>query len=204
MPMRLQEVHPSIVHFPIALLPVALGSDALGSLLKSDALLGAGRRLVPVAAISAVVAAATGLVAQEEVKAEGRADDLLLTHRSLNVILVGLVTTLAVVRSKAARPSVGYLAAGMLSLAGMTYTAYLGGKMVYAHGLGVEPAGGVLHGHAPPLRAARAGEVLRQAMDDMVQGARHALEHAVQGEFAPALRSASHDHGDRPELEREG
>ena len=148
MPMRLQEVHPSIVHFPIALLPVALGSDALGALVKSEALLGAGRRLMPVAAISAVVAAGTGLVAQEEVKAERRAHDLLVTHRNLNVVLVGLVTTLAVVRSKAARPSVGYLAAGMLGLAGMTYRAYLGGTMVYGHGLGVEPAGGVRHGHA--------------------------------------------------------
>ena len=201
--MRLQEVHPSIVHFPIALLPVALGSDALGALVKSDALLGAGRRLMPVAAISAVFAAATGLVAQEAVKAEGRAHDLLVTHRNLNAGVVGLVATLAFVRSKASRPSFGYQAAGMLSLAGMTYTAYLGGRMVYGHGLGVEPAGGVRVGHAPPLRAARAGEVLGQAMDHLVHGARHALEHARQGELAPALGSASREHSDRAEPERE-
>ena len=188
MPVRLQEVHPSLVHFPIALLPIALASDALGALSNSDSLLGTGRRLMPLTAISAAVAAATGLVAQEEVNADGRAHDLLVTHRNLNVGLLALITGLAVLRRKSPRPSLGYLVAGFVGVAGMTYTAYLGGKMVYAHGVGVEPAGGVREGHAPPLTARRAKDVVRHAVDDLMHGSRHAVEHLTQGELAPALK----------------
>ena len=189
MPMRLQEVHPSLVHFPIALLPAALASDALGAISKSEILLGMGRRLISVAAISAAVAAATGLVAQEEVNAEGRAHDLLVTHRNLNVALVGLIAALAVLRGRSHRPSFGYLVGGIIGLVGMTYTAYLGGKMVYAHGLGVEPARGVRDGHAPPLTRPHVTDVVRHAVDDLEHGARHAVDHVLQGDLAPALKS---------------
>jgi uncharacterized membrane protein len=43
MAMRLQELHPSIVHFPIALLPTALAADALGPLSGSETLMEMGR-----------------------------------------------------------------------------------------------------------------------------------------------------------------
>lgn len=64
----------------------------------SEPLLEAGRRLVPLAAASAVVAGAAGLVAQAAVRTEGKSHDLQVTHRNLNLGLTALVTVLALVR----------------------------------------------------------------------------------------------------------
>lgn len=69
----------------------------------------------------------------------------------------------------------------------MTYSAYLGGHMVYAHGVGVEPAGGVKEDQAPEIRADNLGEVTRLAASQIEHGARHAWEHIKEGEIAPAL-----------------
>lgn len=42
MAMRLHELHPSLVHFPIALLPTSIGSDLVGTLTRSRRLLELG------------------------------------------------------------------------------------------------------------------------------------------------------------------
>ena len=62
-------------------LPVAIGADLLGCATGSRALREVGRWAMPLTAAAAALSATTGLVAQEEVKAEGRAHDLLVTHR---------------------------------------------------------------------------------------------------------------------------
>ena len=98
MPIGLQEMHPAVVHFPIAFLPLSLGADALGRLTGDYALLEMGRRTMPLAAAAAVNAAAFGLIAQQAVRAEGQAHDLLVTHRTLNAGLVALTTALAAAR----------------------------------------------------------------------------------------------------------
>ncbi|MEO7963793.1 MAG: DUF2231 domain-containing protein [Gemmatimonadaceae bacterium] len=70
--MRRQEVHPALVHYPLALVPASLVADFAGSVTNSESLLDLGKRLMPVAAASAAVAAVAGLAAQEEVRATGR------------------------------------------------------------------------------------------------------------------------------------
>ena len=65
MAVRLEEVHPAIVHYPLAL-PVAVGADLLGRATGSDALATVGRTLMPIAAASAVVSAVTGLATFSE------------------------------------------------------------------------------------------------------------------------------------------
>ena len=95
MAVGLQEMHPAMVHFPIALLPLSLGADALGRVTGDYALLEMGRRTMPLAAAGAVTAAVFGLIAQEAVHAEGQAHDLLVTHRTLNAGLVGVTAALA-------------------------------------------------------------------------------------------------------------
>lgn len=187
MAMRLQEIHPAMVHFPIALLPTALAADALGRLTGSEVLLETGRRLMPVAAVSAALAGVAGLVAQESSNVPEEAHDVLVSHRNLNLGLIGLAALLAKRRVGERRPSLGYLLAGFAGVAAMTYSAYLGGHMVYEHGVGVKPAGGVLDGQAPELRLDTAGEVLRLAGRHVAHGARHTLEHLREGEVVPTL-----------------
>jgi uncharacterized membrane protein len=50
MAVRLNEIHPSLVHFPIALMPAAVGADLLANATDSDRLAEAGRVLMPIAA----------------------------------------------------------------------------------------------------------------------------------------------------------
>lgn len=142
MPIRIHELHPSFVHFPLALFPAALVADVAGRVSGNRWLMKLGARLMPVAAASGAVAAVAGLVAQEAVAAKGASHDVLVTHRNLNLALVLATSLLAAARRKRGEPSLAYLACGMGGLLVMSYTAYLGGKMVYQHGVGVEAAGG--------------------------------------------------------------
>lgn len=187
MTMRLQEVHPALVHFPITLLPLAVGADLLGRVTGSESLREVGRHAMPLAAAGTGLAALAGLVAQQEVKAEGPAHDVLITHRNLNLGLLGATTALAAWRWKREAPGAGYLALGLAGLGLMAYTAYLGGHMVYAHGVGVEAAGGLRAGGAPELTPDRAGEVAHRVLEDLRHGAAHTLEHIREGEIAPTL-----------------
>lgn len=187
MAMRLQELHPSLVHFPIALFPVAIGADLLGRLTGSEKLRELGRMTMPLAAIGGAVAGVAGLIAQEEVRAEGRAGDMLTTHRNLNLALVAAATGMAAYRARTERPSAGYLALGLAGWALMNYTAYLGGHMVYEHGVGVEAADGVRAGHGAQLRPRDAARVARHAGSDLEKAIPTVADSVRQGDVAPSL-----------------
>jgi uncharacterized membrane protein len=187
MSVRLAELHPSLVHFPIALLPAAVGADLLARLTDSDGLAEAGRVLMPVAAASAVVSAAAGLIAQEEVVAEGKARDLLATHRTINLALTAIGTAMAAYRMGVRRPGAGYLAVGLAGLGALSYSAYLGGKMVYEHGVGVKPADGLRDGDSPELAPGQFGEAARRAVHDLETAVPTVIEETRAGYVAPAL-----------------
>ena len=187
MAMRPHEIHPSLVHFPIALFPSSLAADLVGRLTGSDNLMDLGRRTMPLAAVGAVAAGVAGLFAQEEVVAEGEAHDALVTHRSLNAGFIAAAVGMAFRRRRRERPGGAYLAVGLSATVALLYSAYLGGRMVYELGVGVKAAGGIHEERAseigPENAASVAGEVAKQS----VRGARHAAHHAAEGEIAPAL-----------------
>jgi uncharacterized membrane protein len=198
MAIRLQEVHPSIVHFPIALLPVAIGADLLARATGSRRLAEVGRAMMPLAAASAAVSGATGLIAQEEVNAEGKAYDILATHRSLNISLVTLSAIMAAWRLRSEKPGAAYLALGLGGIAAMTYSAYLGGKMVYEHGLGVRPAKGLRRG-SPELLPSKARQVASRTGRDLERGITSAIEDLRKGNVIPAFgQRVENDRGRRP------
>ena len=91
MAIRIHEMHPAIVHVPIALLPVSVGADLLGQV-AGEQLFSFGRKAMLVAAVGAVGAGISGLIAGEEVNVEGRSRDMLMTHRNLNVVAMLAVT----------------------------------------------------------------------------------------------------------------
>ena len=90
MAMHLQELHPSAVHYPIALLPLSIAADTLGLLTRNRSLLELGRLTMPVAAASAAVAGVLGLIAQEVVETDDEGMEMLITHRTLNLGLLGV------------------------------------------------------------------------------------------------------------------
>lgn len=185
MAMRLQELHPSVVHYPIALLPVSLAADALGLLTRNRSLLELGRLTMPIAAASAAVAGVFGLIAQEVIDTDEEGMDMLITHRTLNLGLIGMAAAMAARRVTEKEPSPGYLAAGAAGVAAMIYSAYLGGQMVYDRGVGVRTAGGLREEVAPPLT--QPGRAAAMSARHVAAGARHAVEESMTGDLVPTL-----------------
>lgn len=188
MPIRLHEIHPTLAHFPVALLPTAVGADLAGVLLDDASLNDVGQKLMPVAAASMAITGVAGFVAQEAVRTDDGAHDLLITHRNLNVGLLALTTVLATVRAGRRRPGPGYLLAGLAAAALATYTGYLGGHMVYAHGVGVKPGEGFDEARSPEIFQGRPETTARIAGENAGHAVKHAVHHLREGNVAPALR----------------
>lgn len=189
MPMRLHEVHPSLVHFPVTLLPLAVGADTLGRLTRSRRLMWLGKWAMAGSAVAGALAGVFGLVAQEEVNVEGESMDLLITHRNLNLGVVTLAGALAARRARKERPSLRYLAAGAGAVAGIFYSAYLGGMVVYAHGAGVAPAGGLWDGGGPEISVQNASRLRHAFTRSLGMSLVHLAHEVGKGKIAPGLRA---------------
>jgi uncharacterized membrane protein len=146
---------------------VAIGADLVGRLVGSESLREAGRHIMPLAAGAAAASALTGLLAQSVVEADGPAHRALVAHRSINLGVGGASVAMAAWRWRRRSPSAGYLAAGLAALALVTYSAYLGSKMVYEYGVGVDAAGGTRAARGASGRPAAA---LRTAAGDRLRG----------------------------------
>jgi uncharacterized membrane protein len=181
MPMRVHELHPILIHAPLVLLPAATTVDVLAATssrrLRRAAFSAVGRRLWWGAAASGLAAGLAGMAASQEVDADDQARDMMLVHGLGNVLLVAGAFGLATwrMRHRATLLSAG-LGAG--ALIASTYTAWLGGEMVYGHGVGVKAhtadadlrrSPPLLSRHAPLALAGDAlkglGWLLRRAAD---------------------------------------
>jgi uncharacterized membrane protein len=190
MTIRLQEMHPAIVHVPIAFLPLSVGADLLGRT-TNEPLLSFGRKAMVVAAAGAAAAGLSGLIAGEEVNVEGESRDMLMTHRNLNFLGAIVLGCMALWRVRHDRPSATYLGIGAAATGLLGYTAYLGGKLISDFGVGVRPAGGIYRPDAPALGAAPATAVLKDAATDLVHGVEHMVEEVGHGQLVPALVGGS-------------
>lgn len=187
MAIRLEQIHPAVVHVPIAMLPLAVCADLLGAATGSRALRSFGRGAITAAAAGAVASAATGLIAGEEVNVEGPTRDKLMTHRNLNAVVTLAACGMAIWRSENDRPDVGYFATGLAGMGLLAYTAYLGGQLVYEAGVGVGPAGGVYRPDAPTLKADQTEEFFRDAATNLAHGVQHMVEELQQGYVVPSI-----------------
>jgi uncharacterized membrane protein len=187
MAIRLQEMHPALVHLPIALLPLAVGADVIGSLTDNESVLSFGPKAICIAAAGAVASAVTGLIAGEEVNVEGASQDMLITHRNLNFIATVVASSMALWRLNHRKPSAAYLGVGAAGVGVLAYTAYLGGKLVYGVGVGVEPAHGVYRSDAPALKSGQVGSFVKTAGTDLVHGVQHMVQEVAKGRLVPTI-----------------
>lgn len=137
--------HPAAVHFPIAL-GVTAALLLLAARLKpahagfSDA----ARLLLLLAAIGAVLASALGWHAFGTVEHDAAGHAVMLRHRDWALSTSLLLAMLALWdgwRWRAGQPVHGALLPGMLLVSGaLAVTGWLGGEMVYRHGVGVAVA----------------------------------------------------------------
>jgi uncharacterized membrane protein len=143
---HLQNIHPLVVHFPIAFLFGATLLYFLGAFLRNESITGAALWVLVLGAIGAVLSAGTGLYASEGVMiAPSVRGALLLHHRNLMVAVTALTAALTV-WAVVARPLprrgrwaflIGLVAMCVLIARGADY----GGRLVYDYNAGGNACG---------------------------------------------------------------
>jgi uncharacterized membrane protein len=145
MPEIIPNWHPAVVHFPIALAITATVLLLAGRLFPAATLFpSCGRLLLQLSALSAVVAAGLGWYAFQSVDHDAAGHLVMLSHRGWALASTGGLLLLALwdgLRQRAGKGPHTVLLAGMFVLSGsLGFTGWLGGEMVYRHGIGVSSA----------------------------------------------------------------
>jgi uncharacterized membrane protein len=149
---EMPNLHPIVVHFPIALLPVALGFDLLGWLFRSRDLHAAGRWALWVGTLSAAAAVVTGLDGADDVHpyVSDAAEQLMELHENLQLGTLGAALGLSlwrlVARPFPTRGRLVYLLFAAAMVANMMVASDLGGQMVFLHGVAVRADGDSFQG----------------------------------------------------------
>ena len=137
-------VHMIVVHFPIALLPVALGFDLLGRLTGWTELHVVGRWTLWVGTIAAALAVWSGLTGADDVHpyVTEAAEEIMEQHEHLQLGTLGAAIGLSMWRLFAGAPfpergGVVYLLIALAMVANLVAASDLGGQMVFVHGVAV-------------------------------------------------------------------
>lgn len=137
--------HPAVVHFPIALGLTATMVLAAAVLRPKDpGLAASGRLLLQIAAVSAIVAAALGWQAFQTVDHDAAGHRVMLRHRDWAIACTFGLLACALWESWRQRAGRAMHPATLVALlflsGGLAHTGWLGGEMVYRHGVGVSAA----------------------------------------------------------------
>jgi uncharacterized membrane protein len=131
-----QELHPILVNFTAALLPLALLSDLLGLWLKRSSLHSAAAWMVLYAAIITPLTGAAGWWWKSK-SAGTLPSDLIAVHEWLGTSLALVFIVLAVWRwrlyKQNAVPTLAYLVFAVIAVLALVYQGSLGGAMVFGH-----------------------------------------------------------------------
>lgn len=162
MAMKLHEIHPSVIHAPLALLPAAAIVDVMAATssrrIRRYALDRVGRRLWWLGVGTAAFAGLAGMAASQEIHLEEeRARDAMWLHGIGNTGILIAAAGLAAWRS-GHRATAATAGVGAAAVTAALYTAWLGGSLVYTHGAGVKAAEprGTVHVDAPRILSAAA------------------------------------------------
>jgi uncharacterized membrane protein len=139
-------LHPAIIHFPIVLSLVACLFELLARDHRARHLEAAAVVLIVLAALGAVAAVVTGHMAHDEAVIPAGAHALVQHHEALGEQAMWVLIVLAVARVglawwrrfRGAVPWV-YLLAALVGAGMVGYNGYLGGKLVFDHGVGTAP-----------------------------------------------------------------
>jgi len=136
-------IHPMLVHFTIALFTMSVFFEITG-LLTKKAIWQKAAWLNLVFAGAAVIATVTsGLVAADNVGHNDAAHEIMETHETIGYIVLGLILLLLIWRIFLKGAPVRrfiwlYLLLGLGGVGLMSVGAYMGGEMVYTHGVAVK------------------------------------------------------------------
>jgi len=148
MPQHVYLWHPIFVHFTLALWFASvlfyLAARLAGNAAWRARLLTAAELNLWAGTTLTVLTVGFGLLAYESVPHEDSAHEIMQLHRNLALVTFGWFASLAVIsrwhRTRGDYPSVLFVTALLVGLAGLTLTGMRGGELVFKHGLGVERA----------------------------------------------------------------
>ncbi len=135
-------VHPALVHFPIAFLSVFFLLEMVGCGLRRDRLRQTASAMLYCGTLGALLAAAAGLYAANTVPHGDAVHDIMEWHERLGLAVASLAIILSVWRLMAKQVPVGmektlFLLLSTIMTASLVFGADLGGSMVYGHGVAV-------------------------------------------------------------------
>ncbi|OGC96074.1 MAG: hypothetical protein A2W25_08555 [candidate division Zixibacteria bacterium RBG_16_53_22] len=136
--------HPVLAHFTIALFVAAVVFDLIGYFTKNESLKTAGRWNLLLASISAISSVITGLSAARVLPHNKEVHRIMETHELIGLIVLGILILLVIWRifvrgSFPAKFGWLFLTIGVIGISLVLTGGYLGGELVYRHGLGVAP-----------------------------------------------------------------
>ncbi len=148
--------HPMVIHFPLVALLLAVSLDAFGAWSRSARWRETATLLWWVGVLGAVAAVVTGLIAYSRVEHSDLGHVEMTLHRNLALAVVASLFGVAIWRWR--HPlSRGAAFAGVIGAFGLLGLGYLGGDLVFRHGIGIPTEtveqvmmerSGKAHGHA--------------------------------------------------------
>ena len=141
----MRPVHPLLVHFPIALLFLSVAADLVAFFTTSASLRDTGWWALIGAALGGVVTVAAGLFDMRRAPLEEDVHHLVHQHMkvglALLVAILGLTFWRWTVYRQPNRPvSAVYLDVALLTMGFAGFQGWLGGELVYSHGVFVQAA----------------------------------------------------------------
>jgi uncharacterized membrane protein len=133
-PFSWENIHPILVNFTAALIPVSVLSDLLGKLLRRESLKHAGWWTLLYAALVTPFTALAGWFWKRSIEAALSAD-VIAVHQWLGISLAFAFPALVVWRwgfhRRGESPGLAYFAAAVLTLLALTYQGHVGGSMAF-------------------------------------------------------------------------
>ncbi len=141
---EMANIHPLLVHFPIAFLSAFFLLDLFGTLLQKENWRQLATGLLYLGTLGAMMAVAAGLIASSTIEHGENVHAIMSRHQSLGITVMAMSILLSIWRALSGGIVHGVanivfiLLAGLLNFL-MLLGADLGGLMVYKYGVAVEP-----------------------------------------------------------------
>jgi len=140
---QMENIHPLIVHFPIAFLNGFFIMELLGFILKKEDLRTAATWMLYLGALGAIAAVSAGLWAAYTVPHTDKEHEIMADHRNLMLTVLGLAIVLSIWRFRVKgvfsfKWQVLHLVLALVTLGVMASGADHGGLMVYKYGVAVK------------------------------------------------------------------
>lgn len=128
--------HPPMVHLPLIAFAVAVLLDGLDAFSPSPRMRAAATVVWWLAMLGAAGAVTTGLIAYSRVDHSEAGHAAMTLHRNLALASVAVLLASALTRWRMRRPKVAF-ALGTVGVVGLVAVGYLGGELVFRHGIGI-------------------------------------------------------------------